>query len=474
MQHSEFLSHVISTLKRYEMLPEHTAVLVGFSGGADSVTLLSVLHELSEGVGDVPAFPLYACHVHHGIRGAEADRDEQFCRTFCKERDIPFTALHADVPALAKESGESVEHCGRKVRYGFFEEVSDRILRQHPDLSGVRVATAHTASDNAETVLFYLARGTGLSGLAGIPPVRGSVIRPLIECSREDIEAYCEEQGLPFMVDSTNDDVSYTRNRIRHEVLPVLEDIHSGAAGHIAKTAVTLQRDVDCFDTLARQLLERSRRGEDTLDVSVLREAPDAVLIRTLAIAMRSFTDVAAEQRHLEDFLKWIRTGEKFKQMQVPGGAFVTLAGDKLLLHWPKEEGEDVERTFQRTVTMAECLEFVSETPTKVTVRLLKRDTRRPDFDAYLLENSLIYDKIDFNFVLRTRQPGDTFAPTGRGVTKKLKTLYQEAGVPAERRSDRVILEQNGQIAWLEGFGAAEGFAPTESTKTLWIVEVLR
>ena len=91
--------------------------------------------------------------------------------------------------------------------------------------------------------------------------------------------------------------------------------------------------------------------------------------------------------------------------MQVPGGAFVTLAGDKLLFHWPKEEGEDVERTFQRTVTMAECLEFVSETPTKVTVRLLKRDTRRPDFDAYLLENSLIYDKIDFNFVLRTRRP---------------------------------------------------------------------
>ncbi|MBQ5684373.1 MAG: tRNA(Ile)-lysidine synthetase, partial [Clostridia bacterium] len=116
MQHSEVLSHVISTLKRYEMLPAKTAVLAGFSGGADSVTLLSVLHELSGGRGDVPAFPLYACHVHHGIRGKEADRDEQFCRSFCEERGIPFTALHVDVPKLAQESGESLETCGRKVR----------------------------------------------------------------------------------------------------------------------------------------------------------------------------------------------------------------------------------------------------------------------------------------------------------------------------------------------------------------------
>ncbi len=123
---------------------------------------------------------------------------------------------------------------------------------------------------------------------------------------------------------------------------------------------------------------------------------------------------------------------------------------------------------------MAERLEYVSDAPTPVTVRLTKRNTALPNFDAYLLENSLIYDKIDFNFVLRTRQPGDTFAPKGRGVTKKLKTLYQEAGISADKRADRVILEQNGQIAWLEGFGAAEGFAPNENDRFVWTVEVLR
>lgn len=474
MQHSEFLARTIETLKRYEMIPENSAVLVGFSGGADSVTLLSVLYELSEGSGDFPPFSLYACHVHHGIRGAEADRDERFCRAFCRERAIPFSARHVDVPALAKERGESEETIGREVRYRYFEELSEKIMRQNPPLTGIHIATAHTASDDAETVLYHLARGTGLNGLTGIPPVRGAVIRPLIEFERADIEAYCMDLGLEFMTDSTNGDVSYARNRVRHEVLPALERVHPGAEAHIAKTTVTLRRDADCLEQLSGELLRRSWTREDTLDVSILRSAPDAVLIRALATAIRDYTGVSAEQRHLEDLLRWIRSQEKFKQMQVPSGAFVTLAGDKLLFHWPKPAGTVTPRTFRRTVTMADRLEFVSEQPTKLTVRLTKTERNSGEIDAYLLENSLNYDKIDSNFVLRTRRPGDTFAPVGRGVTKKLKTLYQEAGVPAELRGDRIILEQDGQIAWLEGFGAAEGFAATEKNRLIWILEVLR
>ncbi len=474
MQHSEFLSHVLSNLKRYEMLPENTAVLVGFSGGADSVTLLSVLSELSAGMGDVPPFSLYACHVHHGIRGKEADRDEQFCRTFCKERGIPFTAKHVDVPRLANESGESLEAVGRRVRYEYFEECSKNILRGNPELSGVRIATAHTASDNAETVLYHLARGTGLSGLSGIPPVRGTIIRPLITLSREDIESYCSECALDYMTDSTNHELEYARNRIRHEVLPALEQVHAGAADHIAKTAATLQRDANCLEELAQKVYEKARQGENTLDVNVLREAPDAILIRSLALAMKSYSGVSAEQRHLEAFLTWIRAGEKFKQMQIPGGAFVTLAGNQILFRQELSKEASVSRSFRKTVTMAELLEFESLEPTPVTVRLTKR-TRGPfEFEPYLLENSIKCDKIEPNFIVRTRLPGDTFAPKGRGVSKKLKTLYQEAGIPAEKRGDRIILEQGGQIAWLEGFGSSEGYAANETTKTIWTVEVLR
>ena len=474
MMKSDVLSLCLSTIERYQMVPPHSAVLVGFSGGADSVTLLSVLDGLSKGSGDVPPFSLFACHVHHGIRGKEADEDEAFCRAFCRERSIPFYALHADVPRLAEKSGDSLETCGRKVRYQFFAETGEKILMQHPDLQGVRIATAHTASDNAETVLFHLARGTGLSGLTGIPPVRENIIRPLIDCTREDVEAYCEEQSLPFVTDVSNEDVSYSRNRIRHEVLPALEQLNSGTVRHIARTATTLRRDAECFDGMQKDLIERSRLSEGTYSVPVLTAAPDAVLIRALCTVMWDFADVCPEQHHLETVLRWLKAGEKIKQIQIPGGAFVTLTGEKLLLHWPKDPEEPIARTFRRTVSMADLLEFVSDRPTPVTVRLTRRTPASGSLGSLQLENSLEYDKMKTTFVLRTREPGDTFFPKGRGVRKKLKSLYQEAGIPVEERRDLILLVQDGEVAWLEGFGAAEGFAAEQSSKQIWTVEVKR
>ncbi len=473
MQDNTLLSVVLQTLERYGMIPAGTAVLCGFSGGADSVTLLSVLHELSEGRGDVPAFPLYACHVNHGIRGEEADRDEAFCRQFCEERDIPCVFLRRDIPSLAAESGLSEETVGRNVRYEFFAETAERIAAD-TGCDRVRVATAHTASDNAETMLFHLARGPGLSGLCGIPPVREDIIRPLIDCTREDIEAYCETMGLPFMEDSTNKDRSYARNRIRYDVLQTLRELNSGAVANMARTADTLRRDAAFLEEQKTELVRRASLGPDTMDLSVLRTAPDAVLIRALSDTVTDFAGIQAEQRHVETLLSWIRTGEKFKQMQVPGGAYVTLAGDRLLLHWPKPPADPPPLTFRQEASDEGRLTFVSTDGPPVTVCLTKKRREEADFEGLLLENLLDYDKIDFNFVVRTRQPGDTFVPRGRGVRKKLKTLYQEEGVPADDRLGRVILEQEGQIAWLEGFGAAEGFAAQEDTPAVWYVEVTR
>lgn len=474
MAKNNMLTLCLSALRRYSMISEGNAVLCGFSGGADSVTLLSLLFTLSKGVGDVPAFSLFACHVHHGIRGEEADRDEAFCRTFCEVRGIPYYSLFADVPKLAAETGDSLETAGRKVRYQFFEETAETILGQHPELTGVKIATAHTASDNAETVLFHLARGTSLSGLTGIPPVRENIIRPLIEVTREEVEVYCEEEGLDYMTDASNEELSYSRNRIRHEVLPALEQINSETVRHIAKTSQTLRRDSECFEAMQEVLIAKAKLSEGTYSVPVLAEAPDAVLIRTLCKEMWDFAGVCPETHHLETTLQWIRAGEKFKQMQIPGGVFVTLAGNQLLFRWPRDPEEPVARTFQRTVFLEDRLEYVSLQPTPLTVRLTKHRRNPGEFGAAQLENSLEYDKINFNFILRTRNPGDTFRPKGRGVRKKMKTLYQEAGVPVEARGDLILLEQNGEIVWLEGFGAAEGFAASNETSMFWTVEVLR
>ena len=474
MENGTLLSLVLRTMERYEMVPEDAAVLCGFSGGADSVTLLSVLSELSRGMGDVPPFSLYACHVNHGIRGEEADRDEAFCRAFCEARDIPCFFLTTDVPALAKKQGVSEETAGRTVRYAFFYERAYQILKEDPDVTSVRIATAHTASDNAETVLFHLARGTGLSGLAGIPPVRDEIIRPLIECDREDIEAWCREKDLSFMKDSTNTDTSYARNRIRYEVLPVLKELNGAAVANMARTTETLRRDIDFFENQVARLLEAASIEPDTFDGSVLKTAEDAVLVRALSKALSAFAGVQAEQRHIEEVLSWLRGGEKFKQMQIPGGAFVTLTGDRLRLHWPKVPEELPVLEFVEYSSNEREQIFVTKSSPEVAVRLTKLDPANTDFRALVLENCLDYDKIESNFMLRARQPKDTFCPPGRGVHKKLKTLYQEAGIPPEERNANVLLEHDGDIAWLEGFGAADGYTVTRPTKTILYVEVER
>ena len=183
---------VLQTVNRCGMLQKGDAVVVALSGGADSVSLLHCLYSIKESFD----LSLHAAHLHHGIRGAEADRDAQFCKILCEKYNIPFHLRHADIPKLASEQKISEELCGRQERQKLYHDLSASLH--------AKVATAHTASDSAETLLFHLARGTSFRGAAGIAPVRGFLIRPLIDCTREQVERYCAENALDYVTDSTN------------------------------------------------------------------------------------------------------------------------------------------------------------------------------------------------------------------------------------------------------------------------------
>ena len=216
------------TIAAYGMLAPGERVLAALSGGADSVALLLVLRELG--------YTVSACHLEHGLRGAEAERDAAFCQDLCDSLHIPLFVKHADTAAHAKETRQSIETAARALRYAFFAEV----LAQ----TGIpKVATAHTASDNLETVLFHLVRGTGLDGLCGIPPVRDQIIRPLIACTRDAVEAELARRGQPFVTDSTNLSDHYTRNRLRHAVVPVLQSLSPHAEQAAAGLSARLRLD---------------------------------------------------------------------------------------------------------------------------------------------------------------------------------------------------------------------------------------
>ena len=177
----------LAAVREYQMLSPGDTVAAAVSGGADSMCLLSLLCDCAEELG----IRVHAVHVHHGIRGAEADRDEAFVRTFCEDLEVPLTVFHVDVPAEAARTGESTELCARRLRYAMFDQ-----------LAADKIATAHTASDAVETLLMNLSRGSGLTGLCSIPKVRGRIVRPLIGFFREETESYCREAGVPFVTDS--------------------------------------------------------------------------------------------------------------------------------------------------------------------------------------------------------------------------------------------------------------------------------
>jgi len=245
-----FTNGMLAVIRKYHMIEAGDAVTVGFSGGGDSAALLTALWSIRR----LLRCELRAVHVNHGIRGREADDDEAFCRQFCRERDIPFSAVRVDVPAFAAETGSSVEETARLLRYRALGQAAER-----PQGGRARIAVAHHAGDQAETILLQLCRGSGLRGLGGMQPVRGNVIRPLIETEQAEIQSYLSSRKIPYVTDSTNLSAEYTRNYLRLEILPRLAaQVNERAAGHLCFAGAQAAQADAYFTRLAGAYLEEA------------------------------------------------------------------------------------------------------------------------------------------------------------------------------------------------------------------------
>lgn len=258
-----------------DMLPPAGGVMLcAVSGGRDSMALLSFLEQLAAEKG----FILHAAHYNHMLRPT-ADRDEDFVRLWCADRHIPLACGTCDVRAWAREQGASLEDAARTLRYRFLEETADRVGAQ-------RIATAHHVQDNAETVLLHLLRGTGLRGLGGIAPVRGRVVRPFLETDRRDIDAYVEENNIPYVEDESNADIAFARNRLRIEVMPLLEKLAPGSTARIAGTAAILREEENHLAQESAGLLPPAEEDKISLPVNTLMSRDLAIrrrLVRSMA-----------------------------------------------------------------------------------------------------------------------------------------------------------------------------------------------
>lgn len=440
---------VFSYIEKYNMIEAGSQVIVGISGGADSVCLLFLLKKYQER----KEFSLFAIHVNHGIRGEEAKRDRDYARDFSERLEVPFEDVFCDVPKLAEQEKLSLEEAGRVARYRAFAEKAEGLRGE----GTVVLALAHHQNDNAETVLHNLIRGTGAAGLGGIRPVHTaregiSYVRPLLLVSRKEIEAYLREQKISWMTDSTNEETEYTRNKIRHKILPEMEKINSGAVLHIAQAAET-------FCAIEEYLTEQSDmlyRAYVTSEENGYRISKSLFQEKELmqSYVVRKVLEQAAGQRkdltssHIEAVLALSRGRT---------GASVCLMGG--ITAW--------------------------QTYGDVYIRLQKQPVRplpELEFQVFPWENQQIpektytkwfdYDKIKSSLEVRYRKPGDFLVVTQAGGRKKLKDYFIDCKIPREERESMALLAEGNHILWIVGYRISQYYKVTSQTKTVLKVHV--
>ena len=423
--------------------PETGKIIIGLSGGADSVLLTYLLWQR------YGAARLHGVHVNHQIRGAEADADEAFAASFCARLGIAFTAFRENVLRLAEESGEGIEACARRVRYRCFES-----LASSPEDC---IATAHNADDNAETVLMNLTRGMGSRGAAGIPARRGQIRRPILRLSRAEVEFLCKVYSLAYVTDSTNVETLYTRNRLRHKVLPELKAINPQMTEAVTRFTESMALQQDFLHEEADRLLGNAKCPQG-YTLSVLRQAHRAVLRSALEILLSPYGRM--DFAHLTAAEDCVRCGGA---VTLPGGAQLCAKQDTLTVSVGKPESFCMPVTGEKTVLPSGKVLIVSK-------KFMNCAIKSRNVHNLLFKNRLDCARMVDIPMVRTRRAGDRFTPVGRGVTKSVKKLFNEMRIPAACRDETLLLELNGQIVWIEGIGAAEGFA--FSGEEGWTLEI--
>lgn len=421
-------------------------VIAAVSGGADSMALLQFLLEYQEALG----VTVEAVHVDHRLRH-ESARDAAFVAAFCNEKGVPLHAFAADAPV-----GHRSEEWSRQLRYGFFETLAG---------PGVKIATAHTLSDQAETLLLRLARGAGVRGAAGIPAARGCFVRPMLGVTKAQAQAFCRRRGLSWVTDEDNLSDVYARNKLRHYAMPAIEAACPGAEA--------------AFGTFCARMGELTQylrgRGEHLLVSAAC--APDAWRLDTLAAAPA--VERAEALRILVEAERPLRKGDiqrleallarRAGAVQLTPAVRLAARGSRLERRRTAEPAffAPVEaRPGEYRLPGGFCLRLRLVEGAECEESIKFAQTAKKPFD-----NCADYDKISSSLCLRTRQAGDVFRPAGRNVDKTLKKLFNEQKVPAPRRDSLPLLAAGSRVVWLWGEGFAHGLRPDENTRRLLVVE---
>ena len=454
---------VLKFMEQYHMAAKGERILAAVSGGADSVCLLMVLSALRR----ERKYELFVVHIEHGIRGEESERDAEFVENFCKKHKIPCKVYHCKAEDYAREHKMTLEEGARVLRYEYFQKAAG-------EFQADKIAVAHNQNDCAETMLFHLARGTGLKGLCGILPVRENIIRPLLCVERSEIEAYLMEQGQEYCVDRTNAELEYTRNRIRHQVLPVLSEINGQAVTHMNQTAAVAAEMEELVGELVQEAEERhvvQTQSGVLIQSSIQQEKPmiqKSLVYEIMAQAAGSSRDISSV--HVQQVLDLLEK-QVGKKVNLPYQleAERTYEGIRI----PKERSKVSEEAEQKVwaVLPGEKMR-IPEYGYEIDVRILERTAENQEIPQKIYTKWMDYDKIKGSMHLRTRREKDYIIINTEGGRKKLKNYLVDEKIPREQRDKLLLLADEVHIIWAVGYRMGEDVKVTEHTRRILEIQI--
>ncbi len=462
------LEKVRKELARYPMVEPGQLVIVGVSGGPDSMALLHILQSLAQEM----KISLYVAHLNHMFRGEEAQADADLVQEFCFRSGIPCRVVNRDVPAYARERRLSAQVAAREIRYQFFYEVLQ-------ETGGQKLALAHHANDQAESVLMNLLRGSGLRGLGGIAPVRDDcVIRPLLGIHRVEIESYCQDMGVPYRIDSSNLKLIYRRNKLRHQLIPLLQKEYSpGIIDILGRLAEQARSEDELLEQLTQEAYEKVLQTEKTneiiLDRQILSQQAVALVRRVLRLSWQKMQGTRRELTfgHIENLVRNMAGGGPERVWELPEGIRVRLSSGAVTFMAGDTSQQESDQIHPLSVPGS----VITTAGQRLTAEVLPRVELVQDPEKLPLQvAALDFSKVKFPLVVRFRQEGDTITPFGLGREIKLKKLLIDRKIPRHQRDNipLVVEQQTGRILWVAGVRMADQVGITSETQKLILLRL--
>lgn len=454
---------ILDTIKEHNLIEEDDNVIVGVSGGPDSIFLLSILYKLQKSLN----FNIVVCHINHGVRGIESDEDEEFVKSKCRSLDVPFHSIRINMDEYAKKNSLTSEEAGRELRYRFFRKTLS-------DYGKGSIAVAHNKNDQAETLLMRFFRGTGIDGLKGMDYKSYDIIRPILDIDRNEIEEYISYHNIPVKTDKTNKMDIYRRNSIRLNLIPMIEkNYNPSIIDTLFRTSRIMERDSDFIDIytkeIIKEIIESINKNKIKINVNDLITEHKAIQYRIIRLSIKKIIGhlKGIEEVHIESIINLVRNNTTGKRIIISNNIEGYITYGSLVL---QIKNDNKVSSFKSKLYLNKS-NFIPGLDGKIELCLIDENIKNIKSKDMFIKY-FDYDKIENDLFIRNRELGDKFRPLGMNGTKKLKDFFIDEKIPRDERDKTPLICDEKGIIWVVGHRISEGYKIDNKTKRVLRISI--